>query len=94
MAERRDGCARWRCASAHVQWTKVHGHHLSIPIERLDERWHDHVAPACAYRVGKARRAMATIARAVNIVSRVNRYLRGLARGAIVSTDAPGEEKG
>src|SRR5215470_15110268 len=30
--------------SADVQWTKVHGRHLSIPIEWLDKRRHDHVA--------------------------------------------------
>src|SRR5215471_7826027 len=80
MAERGDGRARRRRTSANVQWTKVHGHHLSIPIEWLDKRGHDHVTPACAYRVGKARRAMATIASAVNIVSLVKTYLRGLAR--------------
>ena len=61
---------------------KFHGHHLSIPIERLDERGHDHVTPTCAYRVGKARRAMATIARAVIIVSVVHGYLGGFARWA------------
>src|SRR6516165_8414868 len=44
MAERGDGRARRRRTSADVQWAKVHGRHLSIPIEWLDKRRHDHVA--------------------------------------------------
>src|SRR5215471_7448842 len=50
MAERGDGRARRRRTSTDVQWTKVHGRHLSIPIEWLDKRRHDHVALGRGYR--------------------------------------------
>ena len=67
MAERGDGRARRRRTSADVQWAKVHGRHLSIPIEWLDKRRHDHLALG-RILVAKAQRAMATIARGVIIV--------------------------
>ena len=41
--------ARAEDARADVQWTKVHGHHLSISIEWLDKRRHDHVALGRGY---------------------------------------------
>src|SRR5215467_7446448 len=68
MAERGDGRARRRRTSADVQWAKVHGCHLSIPIEWLDKRRHDHVALGRGYWLD-AQRAMATIARVASIVS-------------------------
>jgi hypothetical protein len=34
----------WLNTSADVQWAKIHGRHLSIPVEWLDKRRHDHLA--------------------------------------------------